>query len=61
MAWDSEKRVQFALNFTDSRRSIYLDDLLPRVVALAEGTFATPTLRTHTTYLTNERTFLLYL
>jgi hypothetical protein len=37
MAWDTTKHVKFLLPFRDVKPELYLDNLLPRIVILAEG------------------------
>jgi DNA-dependent protein kinase catalytic subunit len=38
VAWDSEKRLSFAVPFTDMKPVIYLDPFLPRITELALST-----------------------
>lgn len=38
VAWDSEKRLSFAVPFTDMKPLIYLDPFLPRISELALST-----------------------
>lgn len=38
VAWDSEKRLSFAVPFTDMKPVIYLDPFLPRISELALST-----------------------
>jgi len=37
MAWDTSKRVAFSIPFQNQRISIFMDEMLPRIVDLAEG------------------------
>lgn len=37
MAWDSVKRVRFTMPFPDTAPDIWFDELLPRIVHLAES------------------------
>lgn len=38
VAWDSEKRLSFAVPFSDMKPIIYLDPFLPRISELALST-----------------------
>lgn len=38
VAWDTEKRLSFAVPFTDMKPVIYLDPFLPRISELALST-----------------------
>lgn len=38
VAWDSEKRLSFAVPFSDMKPVIYLDPFLPRISELALST-----------------------
>lgn len=38
VAWDSEKRLSFAVPFADMKPLIYLDPFLPRICELAVST-----------------------
>lgn len=38
VAWDSEKRLSFAVPFSDMKPIIYLDPFLPRITELALST-----------------------